>query len=577
MQTFPPTGPSLRLRGFAAAFLLVVVSACASSARLPLLQHGAVVEKSVEASRRADLTYALLAGEFAVRRADFAAALGHYLDAARRTDDLEVLRSAFKLALHNKDYAGAVRLGEKWRELEPANLELGQMLAVTYLLGRRFEDAMQALEDVVGHEGINDNRLFTALGATLLSEMPVEARERMQEMAQRFSGNARAQYVYAVFLLDTGDYGRVAELAAKAVELDPGFAGAHLLKGWALILDGRVEAGLTAAAAGVAVAPDNVKIRGNYARLLLENGRPDEALREFRSVHDRRPHNADVIQALGILSMQRGELAAAAGFFDKLKASPGRRVEAAYYQGRVAEERGEMQTALVIYRAIPQGGFFKQAQISIAEVYRKLGEHEKAAAQLETARALAEDEQEKVEFYLVHGRVLSDAGRHREAISLYTRAMREHGELSDLLYARGLAAAELGLLGRVEADLQRILENEPENADVLNSLGYVLADHNVRLDEAKAYILRAYRLQPDNPAILDSMGWVEFRLRNVAVAEGFVRRAMAGLRHPEVLGHLVEILCSRQRAGEAEALLAQGLSEFPGDDYLRGLGGGCAR
>ena len=574
VKAFSPTGASRGSHGFFVAISVVVLLACTSSAQLTL-QQGAVVKKSAAASRGADLVYALLAGEFALRRADLDTALGYYLDATRLTDDPEVLRGAFKLALHNKDYGTAVRLGQRWRVLQPGNLELGQMLAVTYLLDRRFEDAMRALEDVVGREGINDSRLFTTFGATLLSEMPAEARERMREMADKFSDNARAQYVYAVFLIDTGDYARVVERAAKAAGLDPGFANAYLLQGWALIRDGRVGEGLAAAAAGVAAAPDDVMARGNYARLLLENDRQAEALREFRLVHDHRPHDPDVIQAIGVLSMQQGDFADAEIFFDRLGAFPGRGVEAGYYRGRVAEERGEMQKALDSYRAVPRGEFFKKAQLSIVEVYRKLGEHEKATEQLETVRALAESEQEKVEFYLVHGKVLSDAGRHGEAIDLYTRAMREHGELSELLYARGLAAAELDLLGRFEADLRRILEDEPENADVLNALGYVFADHNVRLQEAKAYILRAYRLQPDNPAILDSMGWVEFRLRNVEAAESFVRRAMAGMRHPEVLGHLVEILCFLRRTGEVAVLLEQGLLEFPDSDYLRRLRGGC--
>ena len=113
--------------------------------------------------------------------------------------------------------------------------------------------------------------------------------------------------------------------------------------------------------------------------------------------------------------------------------------------------------------------------------------------------------------------------------------------------------------------------------DALNSLGYVLADHNVRLDEAKAYIQRAYALQPDNPAILDSMGWVEFRLNNIEVAESFIRRAVASLRHSEVFGHLFEVLCARKRVVEAAAVLAEALTEFPEDDYLQSLRGRCTQ
>ncbi len=567
--------PAVGFYGFTAVFLLALLSAC-SFVRPSLLHEGATVSRSAEARQRADLVYHLLAGEFAARHANFPAAFRYYLGATRRTDNPEVLKTAFKLALHSKNYAGAIRLGERWQTLAPDNLEVKQLLAITYVLDRRFEDAMLALEDVIGREGINENRIFTTLGATLLSEMPVAAKERMKEMAERFSDNARAQYVYAVFLLDTGDYGEVARLAGKAAALDPGFANAYLLQGWALILSGQVDTGLAAAATAVAVAPDDVNVRANYARLLLENNRQREALREFRVVYERHPHNADVVQALGILSMQEKDLGAADTFFEKLGAFPGRRAEAVYYGGRVAEERGEMQKALAIYRSIPQGAFFKKAKISIAEVYRKLGDLEKAVGQLEAARALADDEQEKVEFYLVQGRILSAAGRHHEAIGLYTRAMEEHGEINSLLYARGLAAAELGLLGRVEADLGRILREDPENADALNSLGYVLADHNIRLDEAKAYILRAYALQPDDPAILDSLGWVEFRLRNVEVAEALVRRAMAALRHPEVLGHLAEILCLQKRTAEAAALLEEAIGEFPDDDYLQRLRGGCA-
>ena len=555
----------------------VVLSACTYSSRLALLHEGSVVSPSAQARARADLIYYLLAGEFALRRADYPAAAGYYREAVRRSDDLEVLKSAFKLALHDKDYAAAIGLAERWRARDPDNVELKQMLAVTYVMARRFEDAMLTLEDLVGREGVNQDRVFTTLGATLVAEMPLEAAERMEEMAERFSDNPRAQYVYAVFLLDTGAYDKVIEAAKKAVALDPGFANARLLQGWALISSGRVEEGLAEAAAAVEIAPDNANVRTNYAKLLLDNDRPEEALREFRLIHARHPHNPDVIQALGILSLRQGDLESASAFFEDLQAFPKRQVEAVYYKGRVAEAQGKLEVALAIYRAVPRGEFFKKAQISIAEVYRKAGDLKKSLEHLEAVRVLAEDEEERVEFYLVQGSVLGDAGRYREAIALYTRAMDEHGELTSLLYARGLAASELGLLARAEADFTQILKTEPDNADVLNAFGFTLADYNVRLDEAKRYIERALMLSPDNPAILDSMGWIEFRLHNVEVAERYVRRAMAAMRHPEVFGHLVEILCAQRRVVEAVRSLEEGLTHFPDNDYLQSLRDSCVR
>ncbi len=579
-ERFSTEGRSDDRRGVVAWSLIafaVVLSACTFSPRLALLHEGSVVKPSAQARDRAELIYYLLAGEFAVRSADYPAASGYYREAVRRSDDLEVLKSAFKLALHGKDYTAAVGFAERWRARDPDNVELKQILAVTYVMARHFEDAMLTLEDLVGREGVNENRVFTTLGATLVAEMPSEAAERMKEMAERFSGNPRAQYVYAVFLLDTGAYDEVIEVTKKAVALDPGFANARLLQGWALISSGQVEKGLAEAAAAVEVAPDNVNVRLNYAKLLLDNDRSEEALREFRLIHVGRPHDPDVIQALGILSLRHGDLESASAFFEDLQAFPKRQVEAVYYKGRVAEEQGKFKAALAIYQAVPRGEFFKKAQISIAEVHRKAGNLKKSLEHLEAARTLAEDEQERVEFYLAQGSVLSDAGRHREAIALYTRAMEEHGELTSLLYARGLAASELGLLERVEADFTRILKTEPDNADVLNAFGYTLADYNVRLEEARRYIERALALSPDNPAILDSMGWVEFRLRNVEVAEGYVRRAMAAMRHPEVFGHLVEILCAQRRDAEAARSLEEGLMHFPDNDYLQSLRDGCSR
>ena len=557
--------------------ILPMASACATSARTPILQQERAGTTTLETRRRADLVYDLLAGEFSLRHGDLATAFDHYRSAVRQTDNAAVLRSAFRLGLDKKDYAQVLLLGERWLEANPDDVEIKQLLAVVYVMDRRFEDAMAILQEVIGRDDVDESRILTTLSTTLMSEMPSEAAARMKEMTERFADSAQAQYAYALFLTDTGDYAGAASFAEKAIRIEPEFANAYLLQGWALIAGGEVDRGLAVARMATVKAPDDIQVQGNYARLLLESGRSEEALERFRVIHVSNPYNPDIVQVIGVLSMQAGDFDTAEAFFDQLEAFPGRSVEAAYYQGRVVEERGELHEALTVYQSIPSGAFFKQAQFSIAEVYQKLSEPEKSIAQLEKARFLVTNSQEQVEFYLEQGKILSRYGRHAEAVEIYTQAIEQHGALNNLLYVRGFAAAELGLLGRFEDDMLRILQDNPDNTDVLNALGYLFADNNIRLDEAKAYLLRAHALAPDDPAILDSLGWVEFRLNNVNAAETLVRRALTHLRHPDVLGHLVEILCVQQRIQESRGLLGSALEEFPHDEYLHSLHEACPR
>ena len=148
---------------------------------------------------------------------------------------------------------------------------------------------------------------------------------------------------------------------------------------------------------------------------------------------------------------------------------------------------------------------------------------------------------------MLQGEVLRNAGLIRREFDLYTRALNEHIDADALLYARAIAASNLNLIDFVEQDINRILARNPDHPQALNALGYEFAKRNIRLDEAKRYIVRAHHLAPNDPAILDSMGWIEFRLKNYTLAESYVRRAMIDLYEAEIVGHLVEVMRAQSR------------------------------
>jgi tetratricopeptide (TPR) repeat protein len=155
-----------------------------------------------------------------------------------------------------------------------------------------------------------------------------------------------------------------------------------------------------------------------------------------------------------------------------------------------------------------------------------------------------------VAFDLIEGQVLSDAGYLEEAYNVYAQALENDPDNEDLLYSRALAAEKLGKYELAEQDMRHILRNDPDNVRTLNALGYTLADRTDRYQEALGYISRALQQKPDDPAIIDSMGWVQFRLGNLAEARRYLERAWELTRDSEIGAHLGEVLWAQ---GEYDA------------------------
>ena len=173
-----------------------------------------------------------------------------------------------------------------------------------------------------------------------------------------------------------------------------------------------------------------------------------------------------------------------------------------------------------------------------------------------------------IEVYLIEGQLLHDEELYVAAMDLYSEGLQEFPGHSDLLYARALMAEEIDRIDLLEADLKLILAEDPENASALNALGYTLADHNSRVYEALGYIKKALEIRPDDPAVMDSMGWVQFRLGNYAEAETYLRKAFGVLEDAEIAGHLVELLWAQGNFDEANKVMNDTLKRYPEDEYL---------
>jgi Flp pilus assembly protein TadD len=169
------------------------------------------------------------------------------------------------------------------------------------------------------------------------------------------------------------------------------------------------------------------------------------------------------------------------------------------------------------------------------------------------------DPEVRIEARVVEAQILLGAQRSPEAFEVLSSALQEHPDDIRILYTRSLVAVDLNNIELAESDLRKVIAQEPDNAAALNALGYTLADRTDRLEEARTLIEQAYRLQPDEASIIDSMGWIAFRQDRLEEAEKYLREAFERDKNAEISAHLGEVLWIQGNRAAAQEVFSTGL------------------
>jgi Flp pilus assembly protein TadD len=170
---------------------------------------------------------------------------------------------------------------------------------------------------------------------------------------------------------------------------------------------------------------------------------------------------------------------------------------------------------------------------------------------------------------LAKAQVLRDAGKVEDAYRVLEQGAQRFPSNPDLLYDFALMAEKAGRMEVMEQALRQVMAQAPDNHHAYNALGYSLAERNLRLDEALVLIEKALQMAPGDPFIMDSMGWVHYRLGNLDKAEDFLRRAYALRNDAEIAVHLGEVLWHKGRQADARKLWQEARAKDPKNDTLK--------
>ncbi|WP_370660014.1 tetratricopeptide repeat protein [Massilia horti] len=521
------------------------------------------------------LMYQLMKAELDYKKGDWQGPYLTMLSLAQQTKDPRLAQRAAEMALSAKqpdDALAAVRL---WRQLAPDSEEASQ-----YYLG-----LVVISDNIAEAEPIFRQRLAQA-DSTIRPLLLFQMQQLLMRAKDKEAGNAMLE--------------RLVEPYRNTME-------GHVVLAQAAQARGARDVALREANAALAMKPDSeiavltlaqvtedeakiVDLLGNFlashpkarevraarARVLVNQKQFEAARKEFLVLLADQPNNAGTLYALGLLSLQMNDSPAAekylSHFVDVLGDNPDDERDpskALLILSQIAEDRRDYSAALGWLDKIPDDDS-KVAfgtQLRRAQLMGKQGDVEAARKLLATLKP--EDVADQAQVAVTEAMVLRDAGRIEDAYRQMAAAAKRFPANTDLLYDFALMAEKAGHLDVMETTLRKVMAQAPDNHHAYNALGYSLAERNVRLQEAFQLIDKALKMAPGDPFIMDSMGWVQYRLGNLNEAELLLRRAYALRSDPEIAVHLGEVLWKKGQKAAAQQLWHEAHAKDPQNDALR--------
>ena len=518
------------------------------------------------ASFRPDTLYALLVAELAGQRERFDVALANYVEQARLTGDPGVAERAFRIAEYLGADDAALETARLWADSDRDNLDAQRAAAIQLARAGRHEEGMLYMEMVLLAKGDTHFDFLALSAAQLDPEARAGLLQGFERLFRRYPDNSQLLFGRAVLLQQDG---RLQE-ALDTLEAHP--AGSRevaplLLRTRLLRNLGRSAEALPLLETGLRRHPDDKRLGLTRARLLLELGRTEAARAQFDSLLEHHPEDDDLRLSLALLHIEAQDWSEARRHLEDLLVRDSHVDTARYNLGRIAEQQGQRERALREYAAVGPGNDYLPAQLRRTELLVAAGQGEQALELLASARESQPDY--ALQLYMIEIDSLSGQQQTERAWQSVAAALEQFPEDLGLLYTRAMLAEKRGDLAGLERDLRFILEREPDNAMALNALGYTLADRTTRHAEARELIERAHELNPDDAAILDSLGWVHYRLGNLQEAERYLRLALERMPDAEIAAHLGEVLWVSGQQAEAREVWRRALADAPDSSILR--------
>lgn len=514
-----------------------------------------------------DVLFILLSAEIAGQRGYYDIAYQGYLEAAKRVKDPRPAERAAMIAMYMKDNKKLKQAVAIWLKSDPENLTARKLAVLTTLRTGDKQASVDHLNAMLAIDPAGFENTVLELADAMQEESKTALLyDALEAVSIKNSNQSVVFYVQSLLAMQMKKRD-VAELKIQqALNIQPDWDKALIFQAQIAIYSRNMSRAEELLSKAASKYPDNEKINKIFAQVLIKKTAYGEAGEVYQRIIAQHPEDVESQFALGLVNFQLDRDDKAEEIFTRLYEQPKWRHQASFYLGKVEEKRENEQKALDWYDKVTEGPFEFEAPLAAVSLLTKNKQYEKAASRLQLMEIRFP--KQIVRIRLMQAELLSQQKQYEKAFQMLTDSLAQYPDDKDILYSRALMAERIGQIDILETDLKKILANNPDSAEALNALGYTLLGYPERYAEAEKYLVRALSLQPDEPVIMDSYGWLQFKKGNNAKALLYLEQAYAKQQENEIAAHLAEVLWALGRKDEARKLFNKALKLAPDDEYL---------
>jgi len=517
-----------------------------------------------------DSLYSLLVAEMAINRSQFDVALDNYTQQVNKTDDIEVTRRAARVAFSLNKYDQAFSLARKWEALAPYSIEAKQTLTEVLVQQNKLEEAFTYAKKLLALDEQVDFEAIAARTSPATPKLTQKLEKQYRQLLPSYPENTSILVGLSLLHEQQKFYQTALDYANKAQTLEPNNIKATYQQARLHQLLDNNELATAKMGDLVQLVPYNPALRLRYAKLLAKQDNLEAAHAQYSVLLSQQPNNGEVLLALAIIEEKQQNNKSAASHFKQLIDQKQHMSIAHYSLANIFLKQDNTAQALIHFKQVKAGDYYLAAIYKASQLVRQTGNIQQAIAYIEQVIG-SSPETYLDALYLRKGNLLADANKPQQAQNAFSQALSFSPDNTQVLYSRAMMHLGNNNLLKAEHDFKRILSLRPNHAAALNAYGYSLADQTDRFNEAYSLIARAYELEPNNPLIIDSLGWVEFKRGNIDTAITLLTRALSLIKDPEIVAHLSRALWAKGDKQTARLLANKALNDHPNNVLLRNL------